>query len=82
MRVQEVILNFTYLEERKIDYKEVRVEDLARHEAQNVIPLGNIIIGHKGKDKTDWRDQSFLYLLTKEEQPCTRRSMLAYPQLH
>jgi len=29
---------------------------LMRHEAQNIIPLGNIIIGHEGKDKTDWRD--------------------------
>ena len=25
-------------------------------EAQNMIPLGNLIIGHEGKDKTDWRD--------------------------
>lgn len=24
---------------------------LMRHEAQNLIPLGNIIIGHEGKDK-------------------------------
>lgn len=29
---------------------------LMRHEGQNMIPLGNIIIGHEGKDKTDWRD--------------------------
>lgn len=29
---------------------------LMRHEAQNMIALGNIIIGHEGKDKTDWRD--------------------------
>ncbi|MNB84200.1 FR47-like protein [compost metagenome] len=29
---------------------------LMRHEAQNLIPLGNIIMGHEGKDKTDWRD--------------------------
>ena len=29
---------------------------LMRDEAQNMIPLGNIIIGHEGKDKTDWRD--------------------------
>lgn len=29
---------------------------LMHHEAQNMIPLGNIIIGHQGKDKTDWRD--------------------------
>jgi uncharacterized protein len=31
-------------------------EVLMRHEAQNMIPLGNIIIGNQGKDKTDWRD--------------------------
>ena len=29
---------------------------LMRHEAQNMILLGNIIMGHEGKDKTDWRD--------------------------
>ena len=29
---------------------------LMRHEAQNLIPLGNLLIGHEGKDKTDWRD--------------------------
>ena len=29
---------------------------LMRHEAQNMIPLGNIIIGYEGKDKTTWRD--------------------------
>ena len=29
---------------------------LMRHESQNMIPLGNIIIGHEGKDKTKWRD--------------------------
>jgi hypothetical protein len=29
---------------------------LMRHEAQNIIPLGNVIIGHEGNDKTEWRD--------------------------
>lgn len=29
---------------------------LMRHEAQNMISLGNIIIAHEGKDKTGWRD--------------------------
>jgi len=29
---------------------------LMHHEAQNVIMLGNIIIGHAGIDKTEWRD--------------------------
>jgi len=29
---------------------------LMRHEIQNVIPLGNIIMGNAGDDKRDWRD--------------------------
>lgn len=29
---------------------------LMKHESQNMIILGNIIIGHKGEDKTGWRD--------------------------
>lgn len=31
---------------------------LMHHEAQNMILLGNIIIGNKGEDKTGWRDPS------------------------
>ena len=34
------------------------------HEAQNVIPLGNIIIGNDGKDKTDWRDPAKWFMAT------------------
>ena len=37
---------------------------LMRHEAQNLIPLGNIIIGHEGKDKTDWRDPANWFMST------------------
>ena len=37
---------------------------LMRHETQNMIPLGNIIIGHEGKDKTDWRDPVNWYMAT------------------
>ncbi|MDP2813270.1 MAG: GNAT family N-acetyltransferase [Erysipelotrichaceae bacterium] len=39
-------------------------EVLMRHEAQNMIPLGNIIIGHEGKDKTDWRDPANWFMVT------------------
>ena len=37
---------------------------LMRHEAQNVIPLGNIIIGNEGKDKTAWRDPAKWFMAT------------------
>ena len=38
------------------DFYNDTYEVLMRHEAQNLIPLGNLIIGHEGKDKTGWRD--------------------------
>jgi len=34
------------------------------HEAQNIIPLGNIIIGKKGEDKTGWRDPINWFMAT------------------
>ncbi|MCL2499560.1 MAG: GNAT family N-acetyltransferase [Defluviitaleaceae bacterium] len=37
---------------------------LMKHEAQNVIPLGNIIIGNKGEDKTGWRDPVNWFMAT------------------
>jgi uncharacterized protein len=39
-------------------------EVLMLHEAQNMIPLGNIIMGHQGKDKTDWRDPENWFMAT------------------
>jgi len=37
---------------------------LLHHEAQNIIPLGNLIIGYEGKDKTDWRDPANWFMAT------------------
>jgi len=37
---------------------------LMRHEAQNVVPLGNVIIGYEGKDKTGWRDPANFFIAT------------------
>lgn len=37
---------------------------LMRHEAQNLIPLGNLIMGHEGEDKTDWRDPVHWFMAT------------------
>ncbi|MCL2058322.1 MAG: GNAT family N-acetyltransferase [Oscillospiraceae bacterium] len=37
---------------------------LMRHEAQNLIPLGNAIIGYEGKDKTGWRDPANWFMAT------------------
>lgn len=37
---------------------------LLRHEAQNLVPLGNVIIGFEGRDKTGWRDPANWFMAT------------------
>jgi len=37
---------------------------LMRHEAQNIIPLGNIIIGNQGHDTFGWRDTTKWFMAT------------------
>ncbi|MDR0464906.1 MAG: GNAT family N-acetyltransferase [Treponema sp.] len=35
---------------------------MMRSEAQNLIPLGNLIMGNEGKDKTDWRHPALWFM--------------------
>ena len=56
-------MNFTLYSDVKAFYNSA-YDILMRHEAQNVIPLGNIIIGNEGKDKTDWRDPANWFMAT------------------
>jgi len=46
------------------DFYDDTYKVLMRHESQNMILLGNIIIGHEGKDKTDWRDHKNWFMAT------------------
>jgi len=48
-------MEFKKYEDVKIFYKDT-YEILMRHEAQNLIPLGNIIIGNAGEDTAGWRN--------------------------
>ena len=48
-------MKFTRYNDVNIFYNDV-YDILMRNEAQNMIPLGNLIIGNEGKDKTNWRD--------------------------
>lgn len=54
-------------------------EVLMRHEAQNMILLGNIIIGHEGKDKTDWRDPANWLMITISDAEGIRLTALMTP---
>ncbi len=52
---------------------------LMRHESQNMIPLGNIINGHEGKDKTDWRDPEKWVMATVMDEKGVKLTALMTP---
>lgn len=52
---------------------------LMRHEAQNMIPLGNIIIGHQGKDKASWRDPINWFMATVSDEKGIHLTALMTP---
>jgi len=56
-------MKFNLYDDVKSYYRDT-YETLMRHEAQNLIPLGNIIIGNAGKDKTGWRDPANWFMST------------------
>ena len=52
---------------------------LMRHEAQNLIPLGNLIIGNQGQDKTDWRDTANWFMATVADGHCILLTAIMTP---
>ncbi|MCL2472204.1 MAG: hypothetical protein FWF26_00870 [Treponema sp.] len=56
-------IKFNLYNDIKSFYKDT-CELLMRHEEQNLIPLGNIIIGYEGKDRTEWREPASWFMAT------------------
>ena len=56
-------MRFNLYKDIKLFYRDT-YEVLMRHEAQNLIPLGNLIIGNEGRDKTEWRDPAAWFMAT------------------
>ena len=52
---------------------------LMRHEAQNLIPLGNVILGNEGKDKRDWRDPANWLMATVSDEAGIRLTAIMTP---
>ena len=58
-------MNFRFSHYRDVkDFYRDTYGVLMRHEAQNLIPLGNVIIGNEGRDKTGWRDTANWFMAT------------------
>ena len=56
-------MKFNLYDDIKSFYRDT-YDVLMRHEAQNLIPLGNIIIGNEGTDKSGWRDPAKWFMAT------------------
>jgi len=56
-------MKFKLSKDVKLFYADT-IDILMRHEAQNLIPLGNVIIGNEGNDKTGWRDPLNWFMAT------------------
>ena len=54
-------------------------ELLMRHEAQNVIILGNLVIGNAGLDKTGWRDPANWFMATVQDAGITLTALMTPP---
>lgn len=52
---------------------------LMRHESQNMICLGNIIVGNKGEDKTGWRDPANWLMATISDDKGIKLTALMTP---
>ena len=46
------------------EFHKAAYDVLMLHEAQNLIPLGNLLLGCEGKDKTAWRDPANWFMAT------------------
>jgi predicted GNAT family acetyltransferase len=52
---------------------------LMRDEAQNLVPLGNLLIGYEGKDKAEWRNPANWYMATVSDDTGVRLTALMTP---
>ncbi|MCL2564248.1 MAG: GNAT family N-acetyltransferase [Defluviitaleaceae bacterium] len=60
-------MKFRVYKDVKEFYKDT-YDVLMEDESQNLIPLGNIIIGNEGKDKHDWRDPVNWFMATVSDE--------------
>jgi predicted GNAT family acetyltransferase len=71
-------MQFNLYSDVKLFYQDTH-KVLMRHEAQNLIPLGNVIIGNEGKDKTGWRDPANWLMATVSDETGIRLTAIMTP---
>ena len=71
-------MNFSLYKDLK-SYHAAVYDVLMRHEVQNLIILGNIIMGMVGKDKTEWRDPANWIMATVSDAEGVKLTALMTP---
>ena len=71
-------MRFNHYKDIKAFYRDT-YDVLMRHEAQNLIPLGNVILGNEGKDKTAWRDPAAWFMATVSDGEGLRLTAIMTP---
>ena len=71
-------MRFNLCRDIKAFYKDT-YDVLMRHEAQNLIPLGNVILGNEGQDKTGWRDPAAWFMATVSNDEGLRLTAIMTP---
>ncbi|MCL2462783.1 MAG: GNAT family N-acetyltransferase [Defluviitaleaceae bacterium] len=71
-------MRFQIYSEVKVFYNDT-YDALMRHEAQNLIPLGNVIIGSAGSDKSGWRDPSGWFMAAVSDETGVRLTAVMTP---
>jgi len=61
------------------DFYGAAYDVLMRDEAQNLIPLGNLLIGRRGEDKTGWRDPANWFMATVTDSIGVRLTAIMTP---
>ena len=71
-------MKFTQYADVKAFYQDT-YDVLMRNEVQNLIPLGNVIIGNEGKDKEGWRDPARWFMATVSDGAGIRLTAIMTP---
>jgi len=61
------------------DFYNATYDILMRDEAQNLVPLGNLLIGYEGTDKTDWRDPANWCMAIVSDESSVRLTAIMTP---
>jgi len=78
IKKEMVAVQFNLYQDVKAFYQDT-YHILLRHETQNMIPLGNLMVGNESKDKHEWRDPAGWLMATVTDEQEVRLTAIMTP---